>query len=155
EGIQLGGDYPGNVFKDFQLQLKELTRKGVLLAIASRNDEATVKAAFDGHPEMVLGWDDFASRQIHWGPKDESVRAIARELNIGCDGLLFVDDNPVECAAVERAIAGIQVRCLGRDPLRFREMLAGVAGLDRPIVTREDEARQAMYRQARAVRADE
>jgi FkbH-like protein len=149
EGIALGDDYPGSVFKDFQHRLKALTRQGILLAIASKNDEATVRDAFARHPEMVLRWEDFASHRISWDPKELAIPRIAEELNIGLDSLVFLDDSPVECAAVKRALPSVQVHCLGRDPLAFKSILAGIATLDRPVLTDEDQHRTQMYLQAR------
>ena len=149
EGIRLGDDYPGSVFKDFQFRLKELTRKGILLAIASKNDEATVREAFARHPEMVLRWEDFAAHRISWDPKEIGLRQLAEELNLGLDSLVFLDDNPVECAAIKRALPAVQVYCLGRDPVAFRSILNGIATLDRPVLTQEDAERTRMYLQAR------
>jgi FkbH-like protein len=155
EGIKLGDAYPGSVFKDFQFRLKELTRQGILLAIASKNDEATVRDAFARHPEMVLRWEDFACHRISWNPKELAIPEIARELNIGVDSLVFLDDNPVECAAVKRALPAVQVHCLGRDPLAFASILSGIAALDRPVLTGEDRERTQMYREARQRREHE
>jgi hypothetical protein len=78
----------------FQRALASL--RGLLLAIASKNDLAAVRDLFEKHPDMVLGLDDFAAVQIHWEDKASSLRAIARELNIGTDALAFYDDSPVE-----------------------------------------------------------
>jgi FkbH-like protein len=155
DGIKLGDDYPGSVFKDFQFRLKELTRRGILLAIASKNDESTVRDAFSRHPEMVLTWDDFSSHRISWEPKEQTIPQIARELNLGLDSLVFLDDNPVECAAVRSALPAVQVRCLGRDPLAFRSILADLPALDRSSLTREDEQRTTMYARDRQRREQE
>jgi FkbH-like protein len=154
-GIQLGGSFPGNVFKEFQVRLKELTREGLLLAIASKNYEAVVREAFEKHPEMVLRWDDFAARRINWNPKAENMREIARELNIGVDSLVFLDNDEVECASVRHAVPEVEAHCLGRDPLKFAAKLASIASLDGAIVTREDEARAQMVADARERSRDE
>jgi len=53
---------------------------------------------------MVLTLDDIASRRINWEPKSEGIRAIAAELNIGVDSMVFVDDNPFELAEVASAL---------------------------------------------------
>ena len=73
-----------------------MRQRGILLAIASKNNEAEVREVFAHHPDMVLRWGDFAATQIHWGDKAGSLRAIAEQLRIGLDALAFYDDSPVE-----------------------------------------------------------
>lgn len=147
EGIALGGDYPGNAFKDVQYQLKALTRRGILLAMASKNYEAPVREVFDKHPELVLRWDDFASRRINWDSKTDNVREIARELNIGCDSLVFLDNDPVECEKMRRELPEVTTVCMGREPFEFGRILSSIPALDRAYLTREDALRPQMYQQ--------
>jgi FkbH-like protein len=144
--IQLGDDYPGVVYKGVQYFLKGLTRRGILLAIASKNSEETAREAFDHHPEMVLRWDDFSCHRVNWEPKSKSIREIAEFLNIGTDSIVFIDNNPLECAMVRQELPEVHVVCLGADPLQFRTILSSVHVLDRTVVTQEDRARVSMYR---------
>jgi FkbH-like protein len=155
DGIQLGDGYPGNVYRDFQHHLKQLSQQGLLLAIASKNDEATVRDAFSRHPHMVLRLEDFAATRISWQRKPDSLCQIAEELGLGRDSLVFLDDNPVECGAVTAALPEVQVVCLGRDPLQFVPLLEGIAALDRPVLTREDRLRGGMYQAERQRRQRE
>ncbi|HTU24593.1 MAG TPA: HAD-IIIC family phosphatase [Pirellulales bacterium] len=144
-GVKLGDDYPGNVFKDFQAALLGLRRRGFLLAIASKNDETTVCDMLDNHPEMLLRREHFAAVCAHWEPKPQSLRAIAEQLNIGLDSLVFIDDNPVERAAVRAELPMVQVVELPADPLGYLAALGEVAELDRPRLSAEDRARAEMY----------
>lgn len=145
EGLALGGDYPGSAYKEFQHRLKALSATGVLLAVASKNDEATVRAAMSDHPEMVLRWEDFSAHRVSWDPKPASLRSIARELNLGLESLAFLDDNPVECEAVRAELPEVTVACLGREPLELASLLDEIPGLDRPPPTEEDAARVRSY----------
>ncbi|HEX4143243.1 MAG TPA: HAD-IIIC family phosphatase [Pirellulales bacterium] len=145
-GIKLGDDFPGNVFKDFQAALLGFRRRGILLAIASKNDEQTVFDMLDSHPEMLLRREHFASICANWGGKPDSLRKIARELNIGLDSLVFVDDNPVERAAVRAELPMVHVVELPTDPLGYLAALGEVAVLDQPRLSAEDRARAEMYR---------
>jgi FkbH-like protein len=144
EGIKLGDDYPGNVFKDFQAALLGLRRRGFLLAIASKNDEATVLSLLDAHPEMLLKREHFAHIAANWEPKPANLRAIASALNIGVDSLVFIDDNPVERAAVRAELPMVEVVELPADPLGYLAALAGVAALDQPRLLVEDRQRAEM-----------
>jgi FkbH-like protein len=96
EGIAIGVEYPGSAYREFQHALAGLRARGILLAIASKNDPAIVREVFDTHPDMVLRWDDFAAVQIHWEDKATSLRAIARALGLGTEALAFYDDDPFE-----------------------------------------------------------
>ena len=144
EGIKLGDAFPGSAFKDVQRALVELKRRGFLLAIASKNDDALVKEALARHPEMVLRAGDFAAIEAHWEPKPESLRRIAAALHIGLDALVFLDDNPVERAAVRSALPMVEVVELPPEPWLVPSAIAQIAALDRPRLLEEDRARATM-----------
>lgn len=148
-GIQLGDDYPGNAFKSFQRALLALADRGILLAVASKNDHAVAEEAFRRHPEMLIRWEDLAATQINWGPKSVGIRAIARELNIGSDQLVFFDDNPVERAEVQLGAPEVLVADVPTDPLRYVEALGALPWFDQIAVSDEDRRRTELYRQRR------
>jgi FkbH-like protein len=145
-GIALGDDYPGNVFKTFQRRVRSLRDRGVLLAIASKNDEGAVAELFERHPHLVLRWSDFAARQIHWKDKASSVAAIAEELNISTDALAFFDDSPQEREWVRARIPAVQVIEVPTDALRYGEALEASGAFDHLVLTEEDRSRAEMYR---------
>ncbi|HEV3137186.1 MAG TPA: HAD-IIIC family phosphatase, partial [Pirellulales bacterium] len=147
QGIALGDDYPGNVFKDFQAALLGLRRRGFLLAIASKNDEQTVFDILDSHPDVLLKREHFACICANWNPKPENLRTIAQTLNIGLDSLVFIDDNPVERAIVRAELPTVHVVELPADPLGYLAALAAVPVLDRPRLLTEDRRRADMYEQ--------
>ena len=101
-GIKLGNTYPGNCFLDFQKQLLEAKKCGVLLTVLSKNNEDEVWSAFESHPDFILKKVDFVCSRINWNNKATNIREIADELNIGVDSLVFIDDNPVERALVSQ-----------------------------------------------------
>jgi FkbH-like protein len=144
QGIKLGDDYPGSVFKDFQAALLGLRRRGFLLAVASKNDRQTVLEMLDTHPEMLLRSEHFACIVANWDAKPQNLRAIASSLNIGLDSLVFVDDNPVERAAVRAELPMVEVVELPADPLGYARALAEVAAFDRPRLLAEDRDRAKM-----------
>ncbi|MDQ3363867.1 MAG: HAD-IIIC family phosphatase [Myxococcota bacterium] len=143
--IALGDDYPGSVFKAFQHALRSYRDRGVLLAIASKNNEADVVELFEQHRDMVLRLDDFAARQIHWSDKAASLRAIAEQLNIGLDALAFFDDNPVERAWVREQVPEVVVIDVPANPMQYLDALDDSGAFDQLVVTSEDRARAAQY----------
>src|SRR6185369_6892765 len=101
-----GEDGPGGVALDPpRRELQEFMRRqraaGMLLALASKNNESDVLEVFERHPEMPLQLAGFAARRIDWQSKADNLAALAGELNVGLDSFILVDDNPMECAEVE------------------------------------------------------
>lgn len=153
-GVRLGGhDHVGEAFVDFQRALKALTRRGVLLAIASKNDEAVALDAIDRHPEMQLRRDDFAAWRIDWRDKAANVAAVLADLNLGAESAVFIDDQAIERERVRSAVPGILVPEWPADPCLFREALGALRCFDAPTITIEDRARAGMAAAERSRRA--
>jgi FkbH-like protein len=151
EGITLGGhDHVGEAFADFQRGLKALTRRGIQLAIASKNDASVALEAIDRHPEMQLRRDDFAAWRINWADKGENVVALLQELNLGADAAVFIDDSAIERARVAEAVPGVFAPDWPADPARYLEALRALRCFDAPLLTAEDRARTGMYAAERA-----
>jgi FkbH-like protein len=144
-GIQLGDDHPGSAFKAFQRALLGLRDRGILVAVASKNEPETVEQAFREHPEMLLRHADIAAMRVNWEPKSGNLRAIARELNIGADALVFFDDNPVERAEVRANAPEVGVIEVPADPLQYVGALLDSGWFDQPSLSAEDRERARMY----------
>lgn len=145
EGIQLGDDHPGKAFKELQRAALGLRDRGILLAIASKNDQAVVHEALASHPDMLVTLKDFAATRINWNPKSINLREIAKELNIGADSLVFFDDNPVERAEVREGAPEVHVVEVPADPIHYVRALSEIAVFDMPNVTSEDRMRARSY----------
>jgi FkbH-like protein len=145
-GIKLGGDTAGESFVAFQNYLLRLKDKGVILAVCSKNNEQDAREPFERHPEMRLRLDDFAAFIANWEPKPGNVMRIAEVLNIGLDALVFVDDNPAECAAVRRALPQVDTIALPSDPSDFARVLSRYLMFESPTLTEEDAHRGDQYR---------
>jgi FkbH-like protein len=154
-GIQLGDDYPGSVYKQFQRAALSLMDRGVLLAVCSKNDHDVVEQTFRTHPEMVLKWDDMSCVRANWRSKSENLREIAKELNIGIDSLVLFDDNPVERAEVRAGAPEVGVVEVPTDPLKYVQALHDCGFFDQAASSAEDRGRAAMYRQERERKAME
>ena len=130
-------------------RLQEFMRRqreaGMLLALVSKNNEADVAAVFAAHPEMPLGREDFVTWRINWRPKSENLRDLARELALGLDSFIFVDDNPAECAEVEANCPEVLTLALPQADEEIPGFLEHVWAFDRWAVTEEDRRRAQMY----------
>ena len=124
EGIQLGhGLGIGKAFSEFQQWALKLRQRGIIICVASKNDEATAKEPFLHHPDMLLKLEDIAVFQANWETKVDNIRTIQHILNIGFDSMVFLDDNPFERAIVRENIPGITVPELPEDPALYLEYL--------------------------------
>jgi FkbH-like protein len=146
QGLVLGsGSALGEAFSAFQGFCRELARRGVILAICSKNDETNALEPFDKHPEMVLKRSDFSCFIANWDDKASNLRRIARELNIGMDALVFVDDNPFERALIRHALPMVAVPEMPEDPAGFAAALSDAGYFEAVVVTDEDRQRTAQY----------
>lgn len=102
DGISLSTDGIGEAFYEFQRKIKSLKKKGIILAICSKNNINDAKDVFLNHQFSFLKWDDFIIKKVNWEPKNFNINEIASELNIGEDSLVFIDDNPTEREAVRK-----------------------------------------------------
>ena len=124
EGIQLGHGFGiGKAFTEFQMWVKKLKQRGIIICVASKNNEDTAKEPFEKHPDMVLKLDDIAVFQANWETKVDNIRTIQSILNIGFDSMVFLDDNPFERNMVRENIKGITVPELPEDPAEYLEYL--------------------------------
>jgi FkbH-like protein len=146
DGIVLGqGSALGEAYVGFQSYAHALAKRGVILAVCSKNDEANALAPFDRHPDMVMARGDIAAFVANWRDKAQNIRAIAQELNIGLDALVFVDDNPFERDLVRHELPMVAVPEIPADPARFASCLADAGYFEGLAVTDEDRARTGQY----------
>jgi FkbH-like protein len=144
-GIRLGAEYPGAAFQELQRALLDLSRRGILLAVCSKNNPADAMEALSGHPGMLLQPRDFAAMRINWNDKARNLREIAGELNIGLDTIAFLDDNPVERQQVrEQAPEAIVIR-LPEDPMDYARAVRDCPWFERLALSDEDRRRGAYY----------
>ncbi len=144
-GIQLGDEHPGRAFKEFQRAVLGLRDRGIILALASKNDLSVVQDALATHPEMLIKMKDFASVRISWDRKSKGLKSMAEELNIGLDSLVFFDDNPVERAEVAESLPEVHVVDVPLEPAQYVRALSNIAAFDVPSLTPEDRLRAQSY----------
>src|SRR5215472_14578361 len=93
DGIALGPEYPGNTYMDFQRRLLDYRQRGFLLVLCSKNNPADVDVVLSRHPHQLLREHHFAARRVNWSPKAENLISLAKELNLGLDSFILVDDS--------------------------------------------------------------
>jgi FkbH-like protein len=146
EGLVLGqGSALGEAFTAFQEYARELTRRGIILAVCSKNDEANALEPFEKHPEMVLKRSDIACFVANWSDKANNIKHIAQTLSIGLDSLVFIDDNPFERTLVRQELPMVAVPEVVDDPSTFPQILADAGYFEGLAVTDEDRQRSSQY----------
>ncbi len=150
EGVEIGpGSAMGEAYLAFQHTIATLKNRGILLAINSKNNEEDVREAFRLRTEMPLKLEDFSALRINWQNKHDNLVAIAEELNIGIDSLVFVDDNPAECTLVEEMLPAVRVVCLPSDPADYGDLLLDLIEFEKLSITDEDRAKASQYQEQR------
>jgi FkbH-like protein len=151
-GIVLGQGSPlGEGFVAVQEYAKDLARRGIILAVCSKNDEANALEPFEKHPEMVLKRNDIASFRANWDDKASNIRAVAEELNIGLDSLVFLDDNPFERNLIRAHLPMVAVpEVPDDDPALVPRVLADAGYFESTGITDDDRQRAAQYQENRA-----
>ena len=146
-GIRLGqGNAEGEAYLAFQRYLKGLRKRGVILAVCSKNFEAVAREVFEKHPEMILHMDDVSCFAINWDNKATNLVRIARELNISMSSLVFIDDNPAERSIVRRLCTDVAVPELPADPVYYIQAIDRHRYFQVLSVSSEDLQRTDFYR---------
>src|SRR6202044_2074465 len=130
---------------EFQRYCRDLSRRGVILAVCSKNDEVNARAPFESHPEMILRTSDIACFVANWDDKPGNIRIIAERLNIGLDAIAFADDNPFERNIVRRELPMVAVPELPEDPALYAACLADAGYFESVQVTADDLNRAQQY----------
>lgn len=146
-GVELAVDGPGLAYRDFQHELLNMHRRGILLAVSSKNNPDDAWEVIDHHPAMILRREHFSAVKIGWTDKATSVREVADELDIGLSAMIFIDDDAAECEWVRSQCPEVEVVALSREPADFKRTLLMLDSLLAVSMSAEDLARPRLYRQ--------
>ena len=135
----------------FQQYCLELRRRGIVLAVCSKNEQSIAQEGF-AHPDTVLKLEHFSAFKANWMPKHQNIQAIAEELSLGLDSFVFVDDNPAERALVRAQLPMVLTPEVGSDPAQYAAILQATRCFEAVRLSKEDLERAAAYA-ANAVRA--
>ncbi len=147
EGIAIGNEQPtGMSYTEFQSYLKKLSGLGIMLNVCSKNEEAIAKQGFTDRKEAPLNVDDFICFKANWEPKSINIANIAKEINIGEDSLVFIDDNPAEREIVRQSLPAVtvpEVKC----PEDYIKAIDRAGFFEITSFTKDDAKRNEMYKQ--------
>lgn len=146
DGIEIGEFGRGHAFSNFQLWLKQLKERGVLLTVCSKNEETVAKKPFEELDEMVISLDDISYFVANWNDKASNIKEIQQQLNIGMDSFVFIDDNPFERNLVKSIITDITVPDIPEDPADYLNYLWELNLFETASFSNEDTKRTGQYK---------
>ena len=152
EGVALSPyEYPGNVYWRAQQEFAGLERSGVLLCLCTKNNPADVEEMLETHPHMVLRSDRLAVKKVNWDDKSGNLRAIAEELNLGLDSMVFLDDSPFELEGVRSQVPAVKTFQVPSTLTDYPAVVAEIKALFLAGgVSRESTAKTQQYKQKAA-----
>ncbi len=146
EGIKIAqGDACGEAHLAVQRLALDLRQRGIVLAVSSKNTDAVAREPFEKHPEMLLKLEHIAVFQANWNDKATNIQAIAEELSLGLEAMVFLDDNPVERGLVRRLLPRVAVPELPEEPSGYARTLAAAGYFEAVTFANEDLKRAGYY----------
>ncbi len=148
EGIQLDpNEWPGTAFYRFQISILHLIERGVLIALCSKNNVQDVWSVLNSHPNCLLKREHIAAWKINWDNKASNISALAEELNLGLDSLVFIDDDPAQCELIKQSLPEVQVIQVPERLYNYPDLLHKAGLFDTLTVSKEDRNRTKLYLQ--------
>jgi FkbH-like protein len=146
EGIKIAqGDARGEAHLAVQRVALDLRQRGIVLAVSSKNTDEVAREPFQQHPEMLLKLDHIAVFQANWNDKATNIQAIAEELSLGLDAMVFLDDNPVERGLVRQLLPQVAVPELPEEPAYYVRTLTAAGYFEAVAFASEDLKRAGFY----------
>ncbi len=145
-GIEIDPHNPlGEAYRAYQSYVLSLKRRGVILAVNSKNDLDIAKEPFEKNPDMVLKLSDIACFVANWQDKASNMVYIAKKLNIGMDSLVFFDDNPAEREIIRKFCPEVCVIDVPNEAENYVRALNEASPFEWAQITKEDMARSDSY----------
>ena len=136
----------GRIYLDIQKYILQLKRRGVLLAIVSKNNYSIAKKGFL-HPHSILKWSDFIIKKVNWDAKSKNIIEISKMLNLGLESFVFLDDNPSEREEVKLSLPMVTIPDCGENPEDFLAALSIMEPFNTlSSLTKEDISRNQLYK---------
>lgn len=147
-GIQLDHyEYPGKIFYDFQQLVLSYYKQGVVIALCSKNNPEDVWDVLDKHPSCLLKRHHISAFRINWEDKSTNIASLAKELNLGLDSFVFVDDSKVECGLVKNFLPEVTVLEVPEDLFSYPPLLQKEHLFDNLTLSKDDKERTVRYQE--------
>ena len=113
----------GKAFQEVQYIVKGLKKNGILLALCSKNNQSDVDHVIDEHPDMILRNEDFVAKKVNWKDKATNLIELAKELNLGLDSFVFVDDSDFEIGLIKKELPEVRTILVPKNTSEYPELM--------------------------------
>lgn len=137
----------GRIFEEIQTIITTIAEQGIIIGLVSKNNPQDIDNVINNHPDMIINNNHIVIKKVNWLDKTENIQTIAKELNIGLDSIVFIDDSDFEINLVKGILPEVEViqvpEKLHNYPLLLRDYLPNFLIINE---TAEDKARVVMYK---------
>lgn len=146
DGILMSDSDPKSIaFSEVQQLIKGFHKEGVLLALCSKNNSEDVEDVFRHHQDMVLKDDDLVAKKINWNNKVSNLESLSRELNIGLDSFIFIDDSSFEVELVKQALPEVVCFQVPKNLSEYPGMIRGIKPLFFNLSKTEEDSKKTLF----------
>tara|TARA_B110000977_G_C11053185_1_gene483080 strand:- start:292 stop:2019 length:1728 start_codon:yes stop_codon:yes gene_type:complete len=141
-------DQGGIFFKEIHLIAKKLSAEGVIVGICSKNNIQDVEDVFNLRKDFILNDDEIVIKKVNWQDKPTNLNNIAKELNIGIESLVFIDDSKFEINFVNELIPEITTYLVPERHYEYPALVNNITNLFFNLnLSDEDKKRTLMYKE--------
>ena len=144
--IEVGNTFPGNIYTDFQRTILNLHNRGIVLAIASKNNNSDVARVFKEKKEMILKKKHFSAIEANWNNKVLNIKKISKDLNISLEHIVFIDDSSFEIEMIKKFLPKVSVIKFPDDPIDINKYFNFNNYFNSLNFTNEDSKRNKIYK---------
>ena len=144
--LEIGHVGSGEAFSEFQRYIKQLQKRGIMLAVCSKNNEERAKLPFNNLEDMELKLSDFLIFTANWEDKATNIKNIIKTLNISEDSVIFIDDNNFERNIVKQLVPNVSVPEMPDDPADYIRVLKEYNFFETSVYSDDDKNRTEQYR---------
>ena len=136
------------IYQEIQYLALDLAKKGVIIGICSKNNPEDVDEVLKKHQDMIIRDNDIVIKKVNWGDKASNLKLIAKELNIGTDSLVFIDDSSFEIDLIKKKLPEVRVFQVPKKEYEYGLMVRELSNLFyNSSETKEDERKVQIYKE--------
>jgi len=120
---------------------------GMLICLCSKNEEKDVLQTLTARVDMPLRPEHIIATRINWRSKHENLVALSKELNVGLETFIFIDDDEMQCAEVNAVLPEVLTVTMSQILARNLTKLRNIWDFDASLVTPAAKRRTELYKQ--------
>ena len=135
------------IFHEIQHLAIGLAKKGIIIGLCSKNNPEDIDNVLAKHKDMILKDEHIVIKKVNWNDKSSNLKLISKELNIGLDSLIFVDDSSFEVNLIRETLPMVKVFQVPTKKYEYLMMIKNISNLFyNTAQTDEDNKKIQMYK---------